>query len=39
MMKAFVSDSSLKRLMESDADTSLQHVQELTNLLERTREI
>ncbi|QXE02871.1 hypothetical protein [Terribacillus sp. DMT04] len=39
MMKAFVSDSSLKRLMVSDADTSLQHVQELTNLLERTREI
>jgi similar to spore coat protein len=39
MMQAFVSDSSLKQLMKSDTDTTLEHVQELTRLLERTKEI
>ncbi|WP_077310030.1 hypothetical protein [Terribacillus halophilus] len=39
MMKAFVSDPSLKQLMKTDTATSLEHVQELTRLLERTKQV
>ncbi|MFP7479342.1 hypothetical protein [Terribacillus saccharophilus] len=39
MMKGLVSDPALQKLMEADSSTTLQHVQGLSDLLERTKEI